>query len=168
MGEALAFSSAGYSSRLTSSAVGATPISEFRRPHWIWKFTLLTSETVPSRTQLTRIRAAVVAGPVTTQVDRLDVSLELCELFGMTIDHEAPPFRLTSILTVSSVPRLCVQPMVLVDPIAQMTLVFGTATMTVGVASVTSPSLRSLSDVSLDQLTRTRPCVVTTDGIGPV
>src|SRR5262245_7404946 len=131
------------------------------------KFTSLTSCTAPFFVHEMRIRAAVVPGPVTIQVWLPDVLPELARLSAMT-DQVAPALRLSWILTFSSVPRLCDQVMLLLDPIVQLTLVFGAVTVTVGVASVTRPSLESLSDVSVDQLTRTSPCVVTTDGSGAV
>src|SRR5262249_4670180 len=69
-------------------------------------------------------------------------------LFGTaaaSVSHVAPASRVSSILTLSDVPRLCVQAIACGEPTAQATLVFGAVTVTAAGASVKRALLTSFS-----------------------
>src|SRR6185436_15490876 len=143
-----------------------SPLLSDLRHHWILKFTLLMSDTA-SDVELTRILAVVEAGPVTVQLNVLEVLPELSRL-DVTIVHVDPPSRLTSILTLSAVPRLCVHVMLCAEPIAQLTFVLGALTV---MAGATIEKITLLISPFIDKpagLTRTSAWVVRTVGIGPV
>ena len=73
--------------------------------HWILKLTLLTSWTPPLVVQVTRIRPAAVGGLATVQLNVPDV-FPLLATEDASVAQVAPPSRLTSTFTDSSVPRL--------------------------------------------------------------
>ena len=81
------------------------------------------------------IQAFVVPGPVTVQEKLLIpvVALERDEASVLQVD---PPFRLISMLTVSSAPRLCRQEIVRVEPTFQISPPFGASTVIDGGARV--------------------------------
>ena len=73
--------------------------------------------------QFTRIRAVVVAGPLTTQLKPLVLGIG-----PLICDQEVPPLRLRSILTSAAGPRLEVHLICCVEPRPQLTAVFGAVT----------------------------------------
>ena len=92
----------------------------------IVKFTSLVSPADPSAA-VTLIRACVVVGPETSQLYEPPVA----EVFWTDAeigDHDAPPSRLTSILTDDPLPRLWVQAIDFVELEAHVTALFGAVT----------------------------------------
>src|SRR5512133_1260966 len=89
----------------------------------IVKLTLLMSLSAPFADALTRIRACVVAGPVTTQLYAPE-PLPFGALAATAL-QVVPPSRLTSMFTVCAASRLVFQVIDCVLPVAQVTAVFG-------------------------------------------
>src|SRR5579862_4646224 len=125
------------------------------------KLTSLTSLTDTSAARLTRMRAVVVAGPVTVQA-KLPMAAPAGTAAAIAL-HVIPPSRLTSMFTVSPLFRLCAQVIGCTLPTGQPTFVLGDVTVT-GSTIVKLTSLTSKTDGSSALLARTRPCVV----VGPV
>ena len=115
----------------------------------IVKFVSLASLAAPVAA-LTRIRAAVVAGFVTTHA--YEPALALAFVTGEASTLQAVPLsRLTSMLTVLPAPRLWVQAIVCPEPTAQFTPVLGTVTVIVGSTTLTVVVLGA--DVATPSLT---------------
>src|SRR4051812_14838269 len=107
------------------------------------KTTLLTSASLGSADQLTRIRPWVVAIDGRRPVHVLVVALSFATAVA-TGSHVAPASGLNAMSTVSSGPRLWVQVTVLVEPAPQVTAVLGAVTLTRDVM-VKSTSLTSIA-----------------------